>query len=300
MQAVMAKRFEPGARAALSDLDTMLDRARPQAVVAFTSTADHPAVVAACARRGIPVMMEKPLAVGVEQARAIERPAAEGGIPVLVNYETTWYPAVHAALPWPREKALRRDPQGGGPRRAPGPEGDRRPARVPRLAHRPGPQRRRGPLRLRLLRRQPDDLADGRRAADLGDRRDPADQARGLSEGRRRGDDHPGVPGAQAIVQASWNWPFDRKDLEVYGRTGQALHGGPGGLAGPPRRKPEERAGTRRRSPPGTTLRYFAAVVRGEIKPSGLSSLREQPGRHRDPRRRPRVGAHGQDYRLAR
>jgi predicted dehydrogenase len=27
-------------------------------------------------------------------------------------------------------------------------------------------------------------------------------------------------PKAQAIVQASWNWPFDRKDLEVYGQTG--------------------------------------------------------------------------------
>src|SRR4051812_4683873 len=74
-------------------LGEMLDRARPQAVVAFTSTVDHPAVVAACARRKVPVMMEKPLAVSVEQARAIERSAAEGGIPVLVNYETTWYPA---------------------------------------------------------------------------------------------------------------------------------------------------------------------------------------------------------------
>jgi len=66
-------------------LDEMLDRAKPEAVVAFTNTADHPTVVAACAKRKIPVMMEKPLAVGIEQARAIERSAAEGGIPVLVN-----------------------------------------------------------------------------------------------------------------------------------------------------------------------------------------------------------------------
>jgi predicted dehydrogenase len=85
-------------------LNEMLDRARPQAVVAFTSTADHPAVVAACARRKIPVMMEKPLAVSVEQARTIARSAAEGGIPVLVNYETTWYPAVHAAYALAREE----------------------------------------------------------------------------------------------------------------------------------------------------------------------------------------------------
>ena len=78
-------------------LDEMLDRTKPQAVVAFTSTADHPAVVAACARRKLPVMMEKPLAISVDQARAIGRSAAKAGIPVLVNYETTWYPAMHAA-----------------------------------------------------------------------------------------------------------------------------------------------------------------------------------------------------------
>ena len=38
------------------------------------------AVVTACARRKIPVMMEKPLAVDIEQARVIER-AATGGYP---------------------------------------------------------------------------------------------------------------------------------------------------------------------------------------------------------------------------
>ena len=43
-------------------LDEILDRAKPQAVVAF-STADQPVVVAACATHKVPVMMEKPLAV---------------------------------------------------------------------------------------------------------------------------------------------------------------------------------------------------------------------------------------------
>jgi hypothetical protein len=40
-----------------------------------------------------------------------------------------------------------------------------------------------GALRLRLLRRQPDDLAHGRREADVRHRRDPAVQARDLFEG---------------------------------------------------------------------------------------------------------------------
>lgn len=30
-------------------------------------------------------------------------------------------------------------------------------------------------------------------------------------------------PKAQAIIQASWNWPFDRKDMEVYGQTGYVI-----------------------------------------------------------------------------
>ena len=30
-------------------------------------------------------------------------------------------------------------------------------------------------------------------------------------------------PKAQAIIQASWNWPFDRKDMEVYGATGSVM-----------------------------------------------------------------------------
>jgi predicted dehydrogenase len=70
-------------------LEEMLDKAHPQAVLAYTNTFDHRAVVEACARRGIPVMMEKPLAVSIEDARAVEKAAAAGKIDVLVNYETT-------------------------------------------------------------------------------------------------------------------------------------------------------------------------------------------------------------------
>src|SRR4029450_11703310 len=80
-----------------ADLGAMLDKVGPQAVAAFTSTFDHQRVVEVCAARGIHVMMEKPLAVSMEHARAIEAAARKGGIQVVVNYETTWYPANHAA-----------------------------------------------------------------------------------------------------------------------------------------------------------------------------------------------------------
>jgi predicted dehydrogenase len=82
-------------------------------------------------------------------------------------------------------------------------------------------------------------------------------------------------PGAQAIIQASWNWPFSRKDMEVYGSTGEALTVGPSGLRVHLAGKPEEtRQAPALEAPGDDFLRYFAAVVRGEIQPSGLSSLK--------------------------
>ena len=54
-------------------------------------------VVEACAPRHIHVMMEKPLAVSMDHARAIQKAANSGGIHVIVNYETTWYRS-HGAM----------------------------------------------------------------------------------------------------------------------------------------------------------------------------------------------------------
>ena len=82
-------------------------------------------------------------------------------------------------------------------------------------------------------------------------------------------------PKAQAVIQASWNWPLNRKDMEVYGSTGQVLTIGPDGLRVHLPGKAEEIRQAPPLPPPGDDfLHYFAAVVRGEIQPSGLSSLR--------------------------
>ena len=58
-----------------TDLNAMLDRAKPEAVASFTNTFDHPAVVEAAAARHIHVMMEKPLAVSNADAQRIRRAA---------------------------------------------------------------------------------------------------------------------------------------------------------------------------------------------------------------------------------
>jgi predicted dehydrogenase len=257
-------------------LEAMLDQAKPQAVVAFTSTAGHLAVVDACAGRKIPVMMEKPLAVSVEQARAIERAASEAGIPVLVNYETTWYPSNHAAYALAKEqKAL------GEIRKVVIHDGHRGPKEIgvqPEfLAWLTEPEKNGagalfdfGCYGANLMTWLMDDARPTSVTA-VTQRLKPEiypnvdDEATIILE----------YPGAQAIIQASWNWPFDRKDMEVYGRTGQVLTVAQNGLRVRLAGKPEEnRQAPTLKPPEDDFLRYFGAVVRGEARPSGLSSLR--------------------------
>ena len=91
------QRYGGGNSMFFTDLGVMLDQTKPEAVASFTSTYDHPMVVEACAARHIDVMMEKPLAVSMEHARAIRQAVDRAGIHVIVNYETTWYPS-HAGM----------------------------------------------------------------------------------------------------------------------------------------------------------------------------------------------------------
>ena len=271
-----AQRFRLDPATVHPTLDALLDQAKPEGVVAFTSTADHLAVVEACARRQIPVMMEKPLAVSVEQARAIERAATAAAIPVLVNYETTWYPSNHAAYALARTtRAL------GEIRKVVVHDGHRGPQEIG--------------VQPEFLAWLTDPVQNGAGALfDFGCYganlmtwlMDDARPTRVTAVTRRlkpevypRVDDEATIileyPGAQAIIQASWNWPIDRKDLEIYGRTGQVLTVGQTGLRVHLAGQPEEvRPASPLAAPEDDFLRYFVAVVRGEIKPVGLSGLR--------------------------
>jgi len=74
------------------DLDQMLDKVKPEAVVAFGSIYDHLAVVEACAPRGIHVMVEKPLAVSMKHAKRMAELAEKYHIFLLTDFETSWYP----------------------------------------------------------------------------------------------------------------------------------------------------------------------------------------------------------------
>ncbi len=82
-------------------------------------------------------------------------------------------------------------------------------------------------------------------------------------------------PHAQAILQASWNWPFDRKDMEVYGRTGYVITVKRDDLK--VRRAGEKQeqliAAPKVPSPYDDSLTYLRAVVLEGLKPDALSSL---------------------------
>ena len=83
-------------------------------------------------------------------------------------------------------------------------------------------------------------------------------------------------PHAQAVIMGSWDWPFARKDMEVYGATGYAITVGPDQLRVRHEHDSEEQLTTAPRlSPPqDSSLNYLAAVLRGQLVPKGdLSAL---------------------------
>jgi predicted dehydrogenase len=94
---IYSRRFNLSSNLFFPSLDDLFAQTKVQAVATFTSTFEHRAVVERCAMEHVDVMMEKPLAVNMEHARAIEAAARRGSIQVFVNYETTWYPGNRAA-----------------------------------------------------------------------------------------------------------------------------------------------------------------------------------------------------------
>ncbi|MFT4025128.1 MAG: Gfo/Idh/MocA family oxidoreductase [Flavihumibacter sp.] len=74
-----------------TNLAQLLDRKKPDAVLAYNAIAAHLAVVEICLPRRVPVMVEKPLATTVKDANRIAALSRQYDVPVLTNYETTWY-----------------------------------------------------------------------------------------------------------------------------------------------------------------------------------------------------------------
>ena len=276
--AIYAKEFKLSKDLFYPSLDALLlAKTNVQAVATFTDTFDHQRVVEECAPHGIDVMMEKPLAVNLAQALAIAAAAKKYDIQIIVNYETTWYSANQAAYDLVcNEKAM----------------GDIRKV----VAHdgHPGPKE---------IGCAPEFLAwlldpvlnGGGALPDFGCY--GADLMTWLMQGQRptsvfavtqhiKPEIYPKVedeatvvvtyPKAQGIIEASWNWPYNRKDMEIYCQNGYVLVPHSDTLRVLKETQVEKETTTT--TPPlagaeAGPAAYLVAVVRGEIKPAGLSSL---------------------------
>jgi predicted dehydrogenase len=88
-------------------------------------------------------------------------------------------------------------------------------------------------------------------------------------------------PHAQAILQGSWNWPFARKDMEVYGATGyvdtlyeDAAPGAKLRIRLPGEKAEHVETAPALTAPQNDSLNYLAAVLGGTLKPQhDLTSL---------------------------
>jgi predicted dehydrogenase len=217
-------------------------------------------------------MVEKPLAVSVDHAKQIQELARANNIHVITNYETTWYGSNRKIEEVMSGKAI-------GPLR--------------KVVVNDGHE---GPKEINVPKEFFDWLTDpvkngGGAIMDFGCY--GANLITWLMDGQRptsvtavtqtiKPDIYPKVddeativvtyPQTQGIIQASWNWPFGRKDIEMYGKTGYLL-ADRNETRLKTDAKSQEQKGNGYTS--GDPFKYLAGVVSGEIKmmPTDLSSL---------------------------
>ena len=253
----------------------MLEETSPEAASVMTSTFDHLMAVRACAPRGVHVMVEKPLAVSNQHAREIAALADRHGVHVLTNYETSWYASVREA------HRLTRDDAWAAPiRRA-----------VFRHGH-PGPvEIGCSPSFLAWLT---DHEANGAGALfDFGCY--GANIMTWLMDGARpesvtattrrlKPELYPDVdddatilltyPNAVGVVQASWAWTHDNKDMDLY--TDRAsIHCGKWGemTVRRPDAEPEPIVLDPLPAPTDNEWSKLREIVRGRAEPDALMSL---------------------------
>lgn len=207
-----------------SDLDKMLEELQPEAAVAFGSIYEHLAAVEACAPRGIHVMVEKPLATNVVHAERMAQLARDHNIHLLTNYETSWYPTTEKTC-----QLVSDSNYVGSLKRV-----------VVNTGHQGPKEIGVGPEFLDWLT---DPVQNGGGAlidfgcygANIMTRLMQGEEPLSVTAVTRqfKTEIYPEVdddatiivtyPNAQCIIQASWNWPFNRKDMEVYGASGYLI-----------------------------------------------------------------------------
>lgn len=258
-----------------SDLPAMLDAVKPEAVVAFGSILEHKKLVELCAPRGIHVMVEKPLATTYKDALVIGELARKHRIHLLTNYETSWYPSTERTYQLTRDKA-----NIGDIRKVVIHDGHRGPQEIG-----VGPE---------FLHWLTDPVQNGGGALIdfgcyganlmtyfLGGAKPQSVTAvtrQFKPQTYPRVDDDAIIivdyTGAQGIFQASWNWPYNRKDMEVYGTQGYIFAPDRSTLRWRTHEKAPEQVLTLTPEETGVytdPFSYFTQVIRGHLNPPPYS-----------------------------
>lgn len=263
-----------------NDMGKMLAAVKPEVVAAFGSILEHNGVVEICAPKHIDVMVEKPLATTYKAALRMSSLVKKYKIKLLTNFETSWYPSTAKTY------QLVYDSNYIGS--------------IKKVVVHDGHQ---GPKEIGVSPQFFEWLTDpvkngGGALIDFGCY--GANLMTYLMKGEQpisvtattkqfkpniypKVDDEATIiityPSAQCIIQASWNWPFGRKDMEVYGQTGYIFSVNNNNMR--LRAQPETIEHTRSITPEEVDLytdpfSYLAAVERGKITvpENGLYALK--------------------------
>jgi predicted dehydrogenase len=268
------KRYQLPDSIFFKSLDVLLAHTKPDVVLAYNAISEHLQVVETCAPKGISVMVEKPLATTVKQAERIAALAKQYHIQVLTNYETTWYSSNQQVNEMIQEQHAIGD--------------------IRKMVVHDGHE---GPKKIGcstdFLNWLTDPVKNGAGAlTDFGCY--GANLMTWLMNGKKpiavtaitkhiQPDLYPKVddeaivlveyPEATGIIEASWNWPFSIKDLEVFG-TGGYLHARNSNTLQKRDNKGVYDSVTVKRAAFVDNIPYLEAVLRGKIHPvNDLSSL---------------------------
>jgi len=277
-----AKKYGLDAKLYHASLEEALAATKPEAVLIYTNTFEHRKMVDICAQyskthvpQSLTVMMEKPLATSTADAKAIAEVSRSVKMTVLVNYWTLWEPNRRGAYDVVNSGEI------GNVRKVVTHDGHKGPKEIGV-----------GPEFLGWL--TDPKLNGGGALYDFGCY--GADFMTWLMKEEKpltvtavtqsiKPDVYPKVedeativltyPKAQAILQASWNWPFGRGDVEIYGKTGTVFTNGGEELE--VRLSGEKEAKDVKAKPLPDPLNdeitYLKAVVRDGLKPEGPASL---------------------------
>jgi scyllo-inositol 2-dehydrogenase (NADP+) len=221
-----ARKLVPASVRFFSDYVQMLDEAKPGAVIVATENDKHLEVLRECARRRIHISTEKPMASTAADAREMARLARESKIKLMVNYFNVWTSATH--------ELFRRVYAGDlGP--------------VNKIVVQYGHQ---GPKEIGVSRYFADWLYDpvkngGGALVDFGcygaewalwlKGRPTSVLAATLKlktdQHNQVDDDAPVLleyPDATVVIQASWDWPYGKGEVTVFGPKGSLVETGDG------------------------------------------------------------------------